>query len=55
MSFHERKLFVCRRGILGHSGKRNTPKIECDAIFPNEWEGIARMIMSMKNDHFVPP
>ena len=46
MSFHVREdyLFV-EEDFIGHSGGELHWKIECDAIFPNEWKCLAKMIM----------
>ena len=48
MSFHVREnyLFV-EEDFIGHSGGELHWKIECDALFPNEWKCIARMIKNV--------
>ena len=53
MSFHVREnyLFV-EEDFIGHSGGELHWKIECDAIFPNEWKCIARMIMEHETRPF---
>ena len=53
MSFHVRDnyLFV-EEDFIGHSGGELHWKIECDAIFPNEWKCIARMIMEHEKRPF---
>mgnify|MGYP003153829368 FL=1 len=53
MSFHvrEKYLFV-EEDFIGHSGGELHWKIECDAIFPNEWKCIARMIMEHETRPF---
>ena len=53
MSFHVREnyLFV-EEDFIGHSGGELHWKIECDAIFPNEWKCIARMIMEHEKRPF---
>ena len=53
MSFHvkEKYLFL-EEDFIGHSGGELHWKIECDAIFPNEWKCIARMIMEYEKRPF---
>ena len=46
MSFHVKEKYLFEElDFIGHSGDPLHWKIECDAIFPNEWKCIARMIM----------
>ena len=53
MSFHVREnyLFV-EEDFIGHSGGELHWKIECDALFPNEWKCLARMIMEYEKRPF---
>ena len=46
MSIHvrENQLFV-EEDFIGHSGGELHWKIECYALFPNEWKCIAKMIV----------
>ena len=53
MSIHvrENQLFV-EEDFIGHSGGELHWKIECDALFPNEWKCIAKMIMEHETRPF---
>ena len=52
-NFHVREnyLFV-EEDFIGHSGGELHWKIECDALFPNEWKCLARMIMEYEKRPF---
>ena len=44
-------LFI-EQDFIGHSGDELHWKIECEALFPNEWKCIARMIMEYQTEPF---
>ena len=53
MSFHVKEKYLFEElDFIGHSGDPLHWKIECDAIFPNEWKCIARMIMEYEKRPF---
>tara|TARA_B100000945_G_C20407237_1_gene610683 strand:+ start:641 stop:1084 length:444 start_codon:yes stop_codon:yes gene_type:complete len=51
INVRENHLFV-EEDFIGHSGGELHWKIECDALFPNEWKCIAKMIMEHEKRPF---
>ena len=53
MGFHARNEYLFQeKDFIGHSGDPLKWKIECEAIFPNEWKCIATMIMEHETRPF---
>ena len=51
--FHVREKYLfTEQDFIGHSGDELHWKIECDALFPNEWKCIARMIFEIEKRPF---
>ena len=51
--FHVREKYLfTEQDFIGHSGDELHWKIECDALFPNEWKCIARMIFEIETRPF---
>ena len=52
-NFHVREKYLfTEQDFIGHSGDELHWKIECDALFPNEWKCIARMIFEIETRPF---
>ena len=52
-NFHVREKYLfTEQDFIGHSGDELHWKIECDALFPNEWKCIARMIFEIEKRPF---